>query len=46
MNVTKTKAPSIDIGISAAKREKIAHGLSALLAVNLGAHIAIPVAAR
>ena len=32
MNVTKTKTPSIDIGISAAKREKIAHGLSALLA--------------
>jgi len=32
MNVTKAKAPSIDIGISASKREKIAHGLSALLA--------------
>jgi len=32
MSVTKAKAPSIDIGISASKREKIAHGLSALLA--------------
>ena len=32
MNVTKARAPSIDIGISASKREKIAHGLSALLA--------------
>ncbi len=32
MNIMKAKAPSIDIGISAAKREKIAHGLSALLA--------------
>lgn len=32
MNVMKAKAPSIDIGISAAKREKITHGLSALLA--------------
>ena len=32
MNIMKAKAPSIDIGISAAKREKIAHGLSTLLA--------------
>jgi starvation-inducible DNA-binding protein len=32
MSVTKAKAPSIDIGISASKREKIALGLSALLA--------------
>ena len=32
MNIMKAKAPSIDIGISASKREKIAHGLSALLA--------------
>lgn len=32
MNATKAKTPSIDIGISAAEREKIAHGLSALLA--------------
>ncbi len=32
MSVTKAKAPSINIGISASKREKIAHGLSALLA--------------
>jgi len=29
---TKTRAASIDIGISAVEREKIAHGLSALLA--------------
>ncbi len=32
MSVTKAKAPSINIGISASKREKIALGLSALLA--------------
>jgi len=32
MNATKARTPSIDIGISAAEREKIAHGLSALLA--------------
>lgn len=32
MNVSKTKAPVIDIGISAAERKKIAQGLSALLA--------------
>jgi starvation-inducible DNA-binding protein len=32
MNAKKTKAPSIDIGISAGEREKIARGLSALLA--------------
>jgi starvation-inducible DNA-binding protein len=32
MNATKAKAPSIDIGISADERQKIAQGLSALLA--------------
>jgi len=32
MNDRKTNIPSIDIGISAGEREKIAHGLSALLA--------------
>jgi starvation-inducible DNA-binding protein len=32
MNATKAKSPSIDIGISAAERAKIAKGLSALLA--------------
>jgi starvation-inducible DNA-binding protein len=32
MNATKAKTPSIDIGISADERQKIAHGLSALLA--------------
>ena len=32
MKATKAKAPSIDIGISAGEREKIAQGLSALLA--------------
>jgi starvation-inducible DNA-binding protein len=32
MSSTKAKAPSINIGISADKREKIAKGLSALLA--------------
>ena len=32
MNATKAQAPSIDIGISADERQKIAQGLSALLA--------------
>ena len=32
MNAKKAKTPSIDIGISASEREKIAQGLSALLA--------------
>jgi starvation-inducible DNA-binding protein len=32
MSTKKTKTPSIDIGISAGEREKIAKGLSALLA--------------
>ena len=32
MNAKKTQAPLINIGISASEREKIAHGLSALLA--------------
>ena len=32
MNARKTQTPSINIGISASEREKIAHGLSALLA--------------
>ena len=32
MNATKAKIPSIDIGISADERQKIAQGLSALLA--------------
>jgi starvation-inducible DNA-binding protein len=32
MKTTKTRAPSIDIGISAGERAKIAQGLSALLA--------------
>ena len=32
MNATKAKTPSIDIGISATEREKIAQGLSTLLA--------------
>ena len=32
MNARKAKAPAIDIGISASEREKIAQGLSALLA--------------
>ncbi len=32
MNAKKTKAPAIDIGISAGQREKIVKGLSALLA--------------
>jgi starvation-inducible DNA-binding protein len=32
MTATKAKAPSIDIGISADERQKIAQGLSALLA--------------
>ena len=32
MNAKKAKAPSIDIGISAGERKKIAQGLSALLA--------------
>ena len=32
MNAKKAKTPSIDIGISAGEREKIAQGLSALLA--------------
>ena len=32
MNATKTKTPSIDIGISADDRQKIVQGLSALLA--------------
>ncbi|MEF8770773.1 MAG: Dps family protein [Candidatus Accumulibacter phosphatis] len=32
MNAKKTQTPSINIGISASDREKIAHGLSALLA--------------
>ena len=32
MNAKKAKAPSIDIGISADERQKIAQGLSALLA--------------
>ena len=32
MNAKKAKTPAIDIGISAGEREKIAQGLSALLA--------------
>jgi starvation-inducible DNA-binding protein len=32
MNAKKAKAPAIDIGINPKQREKIAHGLSALLA--------------
>jgi len=42
MNATRAKAPSIDIGISADERQKIAQGLSALLADSYTLYLMTP----